>query len=168
MKTTNIYLLIDCSHFSAISAGKMQDFILKTARTAKAIPATRLHIVSFNEKARIISPFDKIANFGIPDISSGVRLLDSVISYENKYHKQQTRTVIFWLTSGKVVNGESIDRLYKNPDFNKAIRYVIKYGKPDKYANTAIYSFASNTNGVVDYFSETRLKRLIFQLKHTF
>lgn len=168
MKPTNIYLLIDCSHFSAISAEKMQDFILKTARTAKNIPATKLHIVSFNEKARIISPFDKIASFGIPDISSGVRLLDSVISYENKYHKQQTRAVIFWLTSGKVVNGENIDRLYKNPDFNKAIRYVIKYGKPDKNSNTAIYSFASNTNGVVDYFSETRLKRLIFQLKHTF
>ena len=162
MKTTNIYLLIDCSHYSAISAGKMQDFILKTARTAKAIPSTRLHIVSFNNKARIISPFDKIASFGIPDISSGVQLLDSIISYENKYHRQQTRTVIFWLTSGKVVNGESIDRLYKNPDFNKAIRYVIKYG------DTALYSFASNTNGVVDYFSETRLKRLIFQLKHTF
>lgn len=59
-------------------------------------------------------------------------------------------------------------KLNNKAEFSKAIRYTIAYELSDEYTQTARYTFASNLSGVLDYFSENRLKRLIKQVKNTF
>ena len=81
-----------------------------------------------------------------------------------------TRSIVIWLSSFNVMLGYegAFYKLNKQAEFSKAIRYTIAYGLPDEYTQTARYTFASNLSGVLDYFSENRLKKLIKQVKGNF
>ena len=80
------------------------------------------------------------------------------------------RSIVIWLSSFNVMRGYegAFYKLNKQAEFSRAIRYTIAYGLPDEYTQAARYTFASNISGVLDYFSESRLKRLIKQIKNTF
>ena len=81
-----------------------------------------------------------------------------------------TRSIIIWLSSFNILRGYegAFYKLNNQTEFSRAIRYTIAFGLPDEYTQMARYTFASNISGVLDYFSESRLKRLIQQIKSTF
>ena len=170
MKTTNVYLLVDSSYDSARFFKQIQQFILKAQRTANSFPFVRLHIIGYNDKAKVLSPFDKLKTFGNSNLSSGLDLLHSIMNYNKKYTPIMSRSIVIWLSAGNVLREyeNSFYKLNKQSEFSKAIRYVIEYKQPDNYTKTARYLFASNVDGVLTYFSENRLKRLIEQLNNSF
>lgn len=170
MRTTNIYILADLSYGSARFTKQMQQFIIKANRACQTEPNVQLHIIGFNDKARILSPFEPLRPQGNPNFSSALELLSSIVNYNKKYSHFMTRSIVIWLSSFNVMRGYegAFYKLNKQMEFSRAIRYTIAYGLPDEYTQMARYTFASNLSGVLDYFSENRLKRLIKQLKGNF
>ena len=170
MRTTNVYILADVSYNSAIFINQMQQFIIKANRACQTEPNVQLHIIGFNDKARILSPFEPLRPQGNPNFSSALELLSSIVNYNKKYSHFMTRSIIIWLSSFNVMRGyeRAFYKLNNQSEFSRSIRYTIAYGLPDDYTQAARYTFASNLNGVLDYFSESRLKRLIKQIKNTF
>ena len=170
MRTTNIYILADLSYGSARFTKQMQQFIIKANRACQTEPNVQLHIIGFNDKARILFPFEPLRPQGNPNFSSALELLSSIMNYNKKYSHFMTRSIVIWLSSFNVMRGYegTFYKLNKQAEFSKAIRYTIAYGLTDEYTQTARYTFASNLSGVLDYFSENRLKRLIKQVKNIF
>ena len=163
MRTTNVYILADLSYGSARFTKQMQQFIIKANRACQTEPNVQLHIIGFNDKARILSPFEPLRPQGNPNFSSALELLSSIVNYNKKYSHFMTRSII-WLSSSNVMRGYE-GAFHK---LNKQTEYTIAYRLPDEYTQTARYTFASNLSGVLDYFSENRLKRLIKQVKNIF
>ena len=170
MRTINVYILADISYNSARFTKQMQQFIIKANRACQTEPNVQLHIIGFNDKARILSPFEPLKPQGNPNFSSALELLSSIMNYNKKYSPFITRSIIIWLSSFNAMRGYegAFYKLNKQAEFSRAIRYTIAYGLPDEYTQMARYTFASNLSGVLDYFSENRLKRLIKQLKGNF
>lgn len=170
MKTTNVYILADVSYNSAIFINQMQQFIIKANRACQTEPNVQLHIIGFNDKAKVLSPFEPLKPQGNPNFSSALELLSSIMNYNKKYSPLITRSIIIWLSTFDITRGYErfFFKLNNQTEFSRAIRYTIAYGLPDDYTQAARYTFASNLNGVLDYFSENRLKRLIKQIKNTF
>lgn len=170
MRTTNIYIIADLSYGSARFTKQMQQFIIKANRACQTEPNVQLHIIGFNDKARILSPFEPLRPQGNPNFPSALELLSSIMNYNKKYSHFMTRSIVIWLSSFNVMRGYegAFYKLNKQAEFSGAIRYTIAYGLPDEYTQTARYAFASNLSGVLDYFSENRLKRLIKQVKNIF
>lgn len=169
MKTTNIYILADLSYGSARFTKQMQQFIIKANRACQTEPNVQLHIIGFNDKAKILSPFEPLKSQDNSNFSSALELLSSIMNYNKKYSHFMTRSII-WLSSSNVMRGYegAFYKLNNKAEFSKAIRYTIAYELSDEYTQTARYTFASNLNGILDYFSENRLKRLIKQVKNIF
>lgn len=170
MRTTNIYIIADLSYNSARFTKQMQQFIIKANRACQTEPNVQLHIIGFNDKARILSPFEPLRPQGNPNFSSALGLLSSIMNYNKKYSHFMTRSIIIWLSSFNVMRGYegAFYKLNKQTEFSRAIRYTIAYGLPDEYTQMARYTFVSNLSGVLDYFSENRLKKLIKQVKGNF
>ena len=170
MRTTNVYILADISYNSARFTKQMQQFIIKANRACQTEPNVQLHIIRFNDKAKILSPFESLKPQGNPNFNKALDLLSSIMLYNKKYSPFMTRSIIIWLSSFNVMRGYegAFYKLNKQTEFSRAIRYTIAYGLPDEYTQTARYTFASNISGVLDYFSENRLKRLIKQVKGNF
>ncbi len=164
MRTTNVYILADLSYGSARFAKQMQQFIIKANRACQTEPNVQLHIIGFNDKAKILSPFEPLNPQGNPNFAQTLDLLSSIMNYNKKYNPFITRSIIIWLSSFNVMRGYE-GAFHK---LNKQTEYTIAYRLPDEYTQTARYTFASNLSGVLDYFSENRLKRLIKQVKNTF
>ncbi len=170
MRTTNVYILADVSYNSAIFINQMQQFIIKANRACQTEPDVQLHIIGFNDKAKILSPFEPLRPQGNPNFGQALDLLSSIMNYNKKYSPLITRSIIIWLSSFNVMRGyeRAFYKLNNQSEFSRSIRYTIAYGLPDEYTQSARYTFASNISGVLDYFSENRLKRLIKQIKNTF
>lgn len=170
MKTTNVYIIADLSYSSARFIKKIQQFIIKANRVCNSEPNIQLHIIGFNDKAKILSSFESLKSQGNPNFTKALDLLSSVMNYNKKYKPFITRSIIIWLSSFNILRGYegAFYKLNNQTEFSRAIRYAIAYGLPDEYTQTAQYTFASNMSGVLDYFSENRLKRLIHQVKNTF
>ena len=170
MKTTNVYILADVSYNSAIFINQMQQFIIKANRACQTENDVQLHIIGFNDKAKILSPFEPLQPQGNPNFAQALDLLSSIMNYNKKYNPLITRSIIIWLSSFNVMRGyeRAFYKLNNQSEFSRAIKYTIAYGLPDEYTQAARYTFASNISGVLDYFSENRLKRLIKQIKNTF
>lgn len=170
MRTTNVYILADVSYNSAIFINQMQQFIIKANRACQTETDVQLHIIGFNDKAKILSPFEPLQPQGNPNFAQALDLLSSIMNYNKKYSPLITRSIIIWLSSFNVMRGyeRAFYKLNNQSEFSRSIRYTIAYGLPDEYTQSARYTFASNISGVLDYFSESRLKRLIKQIKNTF
>ena len=170
MRTTNVYIIVDLSYGSARFTKQMQQFIIKANRACQTEPNVQLHIIGFNDKARILSPFEPLKPQGNPIFAQALDLLSSIMNYNRKYSPFMTRSIVIWLSSFNVMRGYEgvFYKLNKQTEFSRAIRYTIAYGLPDEYTQTARYTFASNISGVLNYFSENRLKRLIKQVKGNF
>ncbi len=170
MRTTNVCIIADISYNSARFTKQMQQFIVKANRACQTEPNVQLHIIGFNDKSKILSPFEPLKPQGNPNFSSALELLSSIMNYNRKNNPFMTRSIIIWLSSFNVMRGYegAFYKLNKQAEFSRAIRYTIAYGLPDEYTQTARYTFASNLSGVLDYFSENRLKKLIKQVKGNF
>lgn len=170
MRTTNVYILADLSYGSARFVKQMEQFIINANRACQTEPNAQLHIIGFNDKAKILSPFEPLNPQGNPNFAQALDLLSSIMNYNKKYSPFITRSIIIWLSSFNVMRGYegAFYKLNKQTEFSRAIRYTIAYGLPDEYTQMARYTFASNLSGVLDYFSENRLKKLIKQVKGYF
>ena len=170
MRTTNVYIIADLSYGSAKFIKQIQQFIIKANRACLSEQNVQLHIIGFNDKAKILSPFESLKPQGNPNFTKALDLLSSIMLYNKKYSPFMTRSIIIWLSSFNILRGYegAFYKLNNQTEFSRAIRYTIAFGLPDEYTQTARYTFASNMSGVLDYFSESRLKRLIQQIKSTF
>jgi uncharacterized protein YegL len=104
MKTTNIYYVLDCSHkMQGNKITAMSENVVKVARALKFVHSkTNLHVITYRDKAKISSPFDRLNAYGNPNLAEGLKMLESVIRYQRKYNNEQTRS-IFILHSGDTV-----------------------------------------------------------------
>ena len=107
MKTTNIYYILDCSH--KMQGGKLSSMsqnILKVARALKfANSKTNLHVITYRDRAKITSPFERFSAFGNPNLGEGLKALESAIRYQRKIDNEQTRSIFILHASDNVLQG---------------------------------------------------------------
>ena len=165
MKTTNIYYIVDCSTKTrGIVANRIKQNIAKVARALQFCPyKTKLHIIGYRDKAFFVHPFSPISSFGNPDLSEGLKMLENVMNYGNKYPESKTRSVFLWHSGDNVLEGwqKPLERLYGKKEFAFGVHYVVYYGNPDKYTKQAFYRFADSPDKILRHFSEGRLCSLI-------
>ena len=165
MKTTNIYYIIDCSHQTrGDSMRRIQENILKVSRALTFCPyKTKLHIIGYNDKSFFYNPFNAYMPHGNPDFGEGLKMLENVMSYSNKYPTAKTRSVFIWHTADNVLEGwqEPLERLFKRKEFALGLRYAVYYGFPDKATKQALYRFAEAHDRILRHFSESRLCSLV-------
>lgn len=100
--TTNIYILADLSIRSNYQANKMQGTIAKMARALSFInEKTDLHIIGYNDKARILAPYQRLQICGNPNLGEGLDYLKSVMRYVQKYNGKKNSFNILVANLGK-------------------------------------------------------------------
>ena len=165
---TNIYILVDTSFRMQRNKEKLQAILNKYARALNFEKGkTKLHIIGYNDKAKILYPFKKITTNGNPNLGGGLRLLESVIKYQRKYEEKQTRSVFILHGSDNVLQGWNtpLKRLFDLKEFAFGLRYVVQYGNPDKYAKQAFSRFTDSNDKILSYFSENRLSSLLSTIR---
>ena len=169
MKTTNIYYILDCSHkMQGNKITAMRENVIKVARALKfAGSKTNLHVITYRDKAKISSPFERFAAYGNANLAEGFKMLESVIRYQRKYNNQQTRSIFILHAGDTVLQGwdKPLERLFNLKEFALGLRYVVQYGNADKYAKQAFYHFTDSDDRVLPYFSEGRLCSLVRHVK---
>lgn len=169
MKTTNVYYILDCSHkMQGNKITAMSENVIKVARALKfAKGKTNLHVITYRDKAKISSPFDRFAAYGNPNLAEGLKMLESVVRYQRKYSDEQTRSIFILHSGDTVLQGwnKPLERLFDLKEFAFGLRYVVKYGNPDKYAKQAFYRFTDSEERILPYFSEGRLSSLVKHVK---
>lgn len=170
MKTTNIYYVLDCSHkMQGNKINSMSENVVKVARALKfANSKTNLHVITYRDKAKISSPFDRLNAYGNPNLAEGLKMLESAIRYQRKYNDEQTRSIFILHSGDTVLQGwnKPLERLFSLKEFAFGLRYVVQYGKPDKYAKKAAFGFVDSPDKILRHFSEGRLCSLIKGLHH--
>lgn len=162
--TTNIYILVDLSIHSNHCANKIQGTIAKMARSLTFIKGkTNLHLIGFNDKARIIAPYQHLQVDGNPNLGEGLIFLKSVIRYVQKYNGKKSRSVFILLTSGNVLFGwqKPLNDLFRIKEFAPGLRYVVTFGKPDYRSAKAFNSFTDKPDNILPCFSDRRLCSLV-------
>lgn len=92
--TTNIYVLADTSYKMQRHSARLTEILNKYARAlAFSNGKAKLHIIGYNDKAKIIEPFKRIQTNGNPNLGEGLKLLESVVKYQRKYDGKQARSV---------------------------------------------------------------------------
>lgn len=167
MRTTNVYILADVSYRAEKYSKRMQQFIMNAERVAQVLPRVQTHIIGFNDRAKILAPYEQLKCNGNQNFAVALDFLDNILQYNKRYRLKSTRSIIIWLSSPGIINcyENAFYNINKQAEFANAIRYVISYGIADKCTKEARYLFATNINGVLDCFSENRLKRLVEQIK---
>ena len=169
MKTTNIYYVLDCSHkMQGNKITAMSENVIKVARALKfAKGKTNLHVITYRDKAKISSPFGRFAAYGNPNLAEGLKMLESAIRYQRKYNDEQTRSIFILHSGDTVLQGwnKPLERLFDLKEFAFGLRYVVQYGKPDKYSKQAFYRFTDSEERILTYFSENRLLSLLSMIK---
>ena len=165
MKITNIYYIVDSSvKTRGETANRIKQNITKVARALKFCPhKTKLHIIGYNDKAFFVHPFNAYLPHGNPDFGEGLKMLENVMNYGNKYTTAKTRSVFIWHTADNVLEGwqTPLERLFHKKEFAFGLRYVVYYGNPDKYTKQAHYRFAEAPDKILRHFSEGRLCSLV-------
>ncbi len=165
---TNIYILVDTSFRMQRNKERLQTILNKYSRALNFEKGkAKLHIIGYNDKAKIIEPFKRITTNGNPNLGEGLKLLESVIKYQRKYDEKQTRSVFILHGSDNVLQGWNapLERLFDLKEFAFGHRYVVKYGNPDKYAKQAFSRFTDSNDKILPYFSENRLTSLLSTIR---
>ena len=169
MKTTNIYYVLDCSHkMQGNKITAMRENVVKVARALKFVHSkTNLHVITYRDKAKISSPFDRLNTYGNPNLAGGLKMLESAIRYQRKYNDEQTRSIFILHSGDTVLQGwnKPLERLFNLKEFAFGLRYVVRYGKTDKYSKQAFYRFTDSEERILTYFSENRLLSLLSTIK---
>ena len=166
---TNIYILADLFIRSNYCANKIQGTIAKMARALSFIKEkTDLHIIGYNDKARIIAPYQRLQVDGNPNFGVGLDYMKSVMRYVQKYNGKKTRSIFLLLTSGSVLYGwqNPLNELFHIKEFALGLRYVVTFGKPEYHSAKAFSTFTDTPDNILPYFSESRLTSLIQNLNH--
>ena len=165
---TNIYILVDTSFRNERNKEKLQTILNKYSRALNFEKGkAKLHIIGYNDKAKILHPFKRITTNGNPNLGEGLKLLENVIKYQRKYDEKQTRSVFILHGGDSVLQGwdKPLERLFDLKEFAFGHRYVVQYGKPDKYAKQAFSHFTDSNDKILSYFSENRLTSLLSSIQ---
>lgn len=168
---TNIYILADSSFRMQGYSAKMQTIL---ARYARALSfqrnKTKLHIIGYNDKAKPLAPYTPIRTGGNPDFGQGLEYLESIIRYQRKYERTQTRSIFLWFAAENVLQGwqKPLESLFKQREFTFGARYIVYFGMPDKYSKEAFYRFVDSPDRILRYFSENRLCGLVQTLQTSY
>ena len=165
--TTNIYILADLSIRSNYRTNKIQGTIAKMARALSFVKEkTDLHLLGYNDKARIIAPYQRLQVDGDPNLGEGLSYLKNIMRYVQKYNGKKTRSIFLLLTSGSVLYGwqKPLNELFRIKEFALGLRYVVTYGKPDHHSAKAFSTFTDTPDNILPYFSENRLTALVKSL----
>lgn len=163
-KTINVYLLVDTSIYAKQCLPKLQKMLMSIYRAKPFMPSnTKIHVIGFNDRARITDLSKRITPTGNPMLSVGLDTLDTVIRYQRKYKPKQAKSVFILYTSGNVAEGwkKPLDNLFKHREFAFGHRYVVTYGHLTNRANAACKAFTDTDSNVLNYFSADRLCRLL-------
>ncbi|MBR2302761.1 MAG: hypothetical protein IKA42_03070 [Clostridia bacterium] len=163
-KTINVYLLVDTSIYAKQGLPKLQKMLMGIHRAKPFMPTnTKLHVIGYNDNARLLDLSKRITPTGNPMLSVGLDTLDTVIRYQRKYEPHQTKSVFILYTSGNVAEGwkKPLNHLFKHREFAFGLRYVVIYGKANKYARQAFMKFTDSQDKILHYFSESRLYSLL-------
>ena len=97
------------------------------------------------------------------NLNEGLKMLETLMLYGNKYPTSKARSIFILHSSGKVLYGweKTLERLYRKKEFAFGLRYVVYYGNPDKYTKQAFYRFAEAPDKILRHFSEGRLCSLV-------
>ncbi|MBQ9715410.1 MAG: hypothetical protein IJV77_03240 [Clostridia bacterium] len=162
-KTINVYLLVDTSIYAKQGLPKLQKMLISIHRAKPFMPTnTKLHVIGFNDRARITDLSKRITPTGNPMLSVGLDTLDTVIRYQRKYEPQQAKSVFIFYTSGNVAEGwkKPLNHLFKHREFAFGHRYVVTYSHVTNRANAACKAFTDTDSNILNYFSADRLCRL--------
>lgn len=126
MRTTNVYIIADLSYGSAKFIKQIQQFIIKANRACLSEQSVQLHIIGFNDKAKILLPFESLKTQGNPNFTKALDLLSSIMLYNKKYSPFMTRSIIIWLSSFNILRGYegAFYKLNNQAEFSRAIRYM--------------------------------------------
>ena len=162
--TTNIYVMVDTSFKMQGYSAKIQTLLARFSRALSFQKhKTKLHIIGYQDKAKLLSPYAPIRTGGNPNFGEALQYLESVIRYQRKYERKQTRSVFLWITGENVLQGwqNPMESLFKQREFAFGARYIVYFGNPDKYAKEAFYRFVDSPDRILCYFSENRLCGLV-------
>ena len=165
---TNIYIIADTSFRMQRNKESLQTILNKYARVLNFEKGkANLHIIGYNDKAKILSPFKRITTNGNPNLGEGLKLLESVIKYQRKYDEKQTRSIFILHGGDTALQGWNapLERLFNLKEFALGYRYVVQYGTPDKYARQVYTHFTDSNDKILPYFSENRLTSLLSSIR---
>ena len=163
-KIINVYLLVDTSIYAQQGLPKLQKMLMGIHRAKPFMPPnTKLHVIGFNDRARMLDLSKCITPTGNPMLSAGLDTLNTVIRYQRRYEPMQTKSVFILYTSGNIAEGwkRPLNKLFKHREFAFGHRYVVTYGHLTNRANAACKAFTDTDSNVLNYFSADRLIRLI-------
>ena len=169
--TTNIYVMVDTSFKMQGYSAKIQTILTRFSRALSFQKyKTKLHIIGYQDKAKLLSPYAPIRTGGNPNFGEALQYLESVIRYQRKYERKQTRSVFLWITGENVLQGwkNPMESLFKQREFAFGARYIVYFGNPDKYAKEAFYRFVDSPDRILRYFSENRLCGLVNALQSSY
>lgn len=170
-QTTNIYILADNSFRMQGYAAKTQNILAQYGRALSfQRNKTKLHVIGYNDKAKLLAPYQKIPANGNPDLAKGLEYLETLIRYQRKYERKQTRSIFLWYTAENVLQGwqKPLESLFKQREFAFGARYIVYFGTPDKYAKEAFYRFVDSPDRILRYFSGNRLWGLIQTMQSSY
>lgn len=168
--TTNIYVLADTSYKMQRHTARLTEILNKYASAlAFSNGKAKLHIIGYNDKAKIIEPFKRIQTNGNPNLGEGLKLLESVVKYQRNYDGKQTHSIFILHASENILQGyeQAFETLVWLKEFTFGLRYVVQYGTPDNHTQKACYRFTDSPEQALRYFSENRLNSLIRNIEKT-
>ncbi len=162
--TTNIYLLADISFRNIRNADRLQQLFTKMSRELEFMnERTNLRIIGFNDRAKLLSPFERIKTGGNPDLAEGLSFLSSALTLDKHDGKPRTKSIFILFTGENVLQGwqPKLQELFKNKDFAFGLRYVVTLSQPDKYTRKVAEHFTDSSDRILPYFSASRLGALV-------
>ncbi len=162
--TTNIYIIADCSFRMQRQATKLQQTFTKMQRALDLCGNhTKLHLIGYSDRAKILYPYEKIHTGGNANLAQGVDLLSSVMALTHKTQPYRTKSIFLLYAGDTVLQGwqPQLQKLFKNKDFAFGHRYVITTDTPDRYTQKAINHFVDSPDKILPYFSSNRLCSLV-------
>lgn len=168
MKTTNIYIITDISFRMSRNSAKLQQTFTKMQRSLEFLgEKTKLTIIGYNDRAKLLSPFGKLQPTGNPNLAEGLKFLSSAVTLDKRNKGAGTRSIFLFYLGENVLQGwqPALQELYRNKHFAFGLRYVVAYSNMDRYAQKAAERLTDSPDRILRYFSENRLTALIKTIK---
>ncbi len=168
--TTNIYILADTSFRMAKHTAKLQQTFTQYERALSfQREKTKLVLIGYNDRAKLLAPHGRITATGNPNLGEGLNFLSSVLTLEGRRHTPRSQSVFLLFTGENVLQGwqPPLQELFnKHKEFAFGLRYVITQAQPDRYTQKVAQAFVDSPDRILYHFSTGRLSSLISSLQY--
>ncbi len=165
---TNIYIVADTSSRNSSNVNKLQQLFTKYERTLSfQKERTCLILIGFNDRAKRLSPHDRLITTGNANLGEGLKFLLSTLAFDRKRRIPCTRSIFLFYLGQNVMQGwqQPLRELFKRKDFAFGLRYVIQHPKADSFAHRAAESLTDSPDRILYYFSPNRLAVVVSTLQ---